>query len=206
MADEAARRAGRALAARRRGHHRAEDPYADEWPELRREILRGGGIGPSRDWDSSSWPGDLYRAGGKAPDLVATETFLGYSDRPPWGEGGNDDTMHRYLERAYTRHRLALEDEKRRRADEDEDEEETPAAARRRPAGAHLSRRERTEREASAHSARMAEFVARWKAARANRPRPAAIAFYTDRKDVVHPITTRSAQAAGQRYALRRGR
>lgn len=78
---------------------------ACDWPELRREILRGGGIGPSPDWDNDTWPGDLFRAHGKAPDLVAVETTLGRADVPPWGiadgRGANDDDMRAYLWRSW---------------------------------------------------------------------------------------------------------
>lgn len=199
---DSARRAGQLLAARRRGRS-IEHPGEDEWPELRREILAQGGIGPSRDWDSSSWPGDLYREHGKAPDLVAVETAIGRADVPPWGDGGNDGTMHSYLERAHYRHRQIIGAEKRGPADEEPDEEERPAAHR---AGSHMGRREREDLERRAHEERISAFVRQARAARAASPRAPAIGFYTDRKDVVHPITTRSAQGAGRRYALRRGK
>lgn len=191
---DAARRAGLAYR-RRRG--RPVDPAEDEWPELRREILAGGGIGSSPDWDSSSWPGDLYRAGGKKPDLVAVETAIGRADAPPWGDGDDND-MHRYLERAWARHKkLAARAEHR----PEEDDERAPA-----PRRSHHGRREFEERDRRAHEERISAWIKQVRAARAAAPRAPAIGFYTDRKDVVHPITTRSAQTAGRRYALRRGR
>jgi hypothetical protein len=193
---DAAHRAGLAFRRHRAGRT-VDHPGADEWPELRREVLRGGGIGPSRDWDSSSWPGDLYRAGGKAPDLVAVETTIGSADSPPWGDSGNDNTMHRYLERAYQQHRQISGEDKRRPA-EDPEEEERPAAAR-----AHTGRRQLLERESRAHSERMSAWIRQVRAARAAAPPRPAIGFYTDRKDVVHPIV---ASRAGKAYALRRGR
>lgn len=73
-----------------------------DWPELRRAILERGGIGPSRDWTSDAWPGDLYRVHGLAPDLVATTPIL--SDVAPWADAENrasDTDMQRYLQRAY---------------------------------------------------------------------------------------------------------
>lgn len=72
-----------------------------EWLELRRAILAQGGIGPSTDWPRDWYPGDLYRAKGKAPDLVAAETHP-WSER--WGNG-DDSAMFNYLQRAYAEHR-----------------------------------------------------------------------------------------------------
>jgi hypothetical protein len=76
-------------------------PAYIEWPELRRAILAGGGIGPSPDWPRDWYPADLYRRHGKAPDLAAVETTLGYADLPPWGEDGGDVVMFTYLQRSY---------------------------------------------------------------------------------------------------------
>lgn len=85
-----------------------------EWPELRRTILKGGGIGPSPDWSRDWYPADLYRRHGKAPDLVAAETYLGRSI--PWAspDDGNgtpsDVAMFDYLQRAHAewkRHQAA---------------------------------------------------------------------------------------------------
>ena len=84
-------------------------PYPSylEWPELRRVILKGGGIGPSPDWPRDWYPGDLFRRRGTPPDLVAAETTLGTSNNPPWaspddGNGTpNDAAMFTYLQRAY---------------------------------------------------------------------------------------------------------
>src|SRR5438105_14088794 len=78
-----------------------------EWPELRRWILAGGGIGPSPDWSRDWYPADLYRCRGKAPDLVAAETYLGRSSVAPWAspDDGNgtpsDGAMFAYVQRAY---------------------------------------------------------------------------------------------------------
>ena len=72
-----------------------------EWLELRRAILAQGGIGPSADWPRDWYPGDLYRAHGKAPDLVAAETH-------PWAArwgNGDDASMFNYLQRAYAEHK-----------------------------------------------------------------------------------------------------
>lgn len=81
------------------------DRDACDWPELRREILANGGIGPSRDWAPDAWPGDLYRRNGKAPDLVAVETFIGSADVAPWGltdgRGAGDSEMRAYLWRSW---------------------------------------------------------------------------------------------------------
>jgi hypothetical protein len=79
----------------------ASYPSYLEWPELRRAILKGGGIGPSPDWPRDWYPADLFRLHGKAPDLAAAETVLGRSDLPPWGEGGDDAAMFSYLQGAY---------------------------------------------------------------------------------------------------------
>lgn len=68
-----------------------------EWPELRRAILAYGGIGPSPDWPRDWYPGDLYRANGKAPDLVAAEA-VAYA---PWGDTGDDSAMLDYLQRSW---------------------------------------------------------------------------------------------------------
>jgi hypothetical protein len=195
VAQEQARRAGQAFAAYRRRRRAVDSPYEDEWPELRRAILAQGGIGPSKDWDNDSWPGDLYRAGGKAPDLVADETTIGYADRPPWGEGG-DNVMHNYLERAHTRHEQITG--KDRRGPAEEEPEETG------PRRSHAGRRNLTERESRAHEERMSAWVRQVRAARAAEPRAPAVGFYTDRHDVVHPVT--AAREAGRRYALRRGK
>lgn len=202
-----ARRAGAALAARRRGVRLSEQE--DEWLELRREIIARGGIGPSPDWESVDWPGDLYREHGRPPDLVATETALGRSDRPPWqgpSEVGPSDTdMHRYLQRAYRRHQQITGAEKRAPAELPEEAEEYEEA--RRAGGelarkkSHHGRRELEERERRAHEERMSAFVQQAIAARRAAPRAPAIGFYTDRKDVVHPITSRR---AGLVYARRR--
>lgn len=195
MADQdSARRAGRAFAAYRRRRRASAHPGEDEWPEVRRAILAQGGIGPSRDWDNSSW-GDLYRAGGKPPDLVAEETTIGSADHPPWGSGGDDNVMHRYLERAHAQHERILEAEKRER-----NEEPSPAGPQRSHAGrAHLEDRERR-----AHEERMSAWVRHVRAARAAEPRQPAVGFYTDDNGEVHPVT--AAREAGRRYALRRGR
>lgn len=70
-----------------------------EWPEIRRAILAYGGIGPSPDFPRDWIPGDLYRANGKAPDLVAAEAMPG----APWEfDGvGNDSAMFDYLHRSW---------------------------------------------------------------------------------------------------------
>lgn len=69
-----------------------------EWPSLRRQILAYGGIGPSPDWPRDWYPGDLYRANGKAPDLVAAEA-VAYA---PWGDTGDDSAMLDYLHRSWS--------------------------------------------------------------------------------------------------------
>lgn len=69
-----------------------------EWPDLRRAILAYGGIGPSPDWPRDWYPGDLYRANGKAPDLVAAEA-VPYA---PWGDTGDDSAMLDYLHRSWS--------------------------------------------------------------------------------------------------------
>lgn len=85
----------------------ARYPSYLEWPELRRVILTGGGIGPSPDWTRDAYPADLYRRHGKAPDRVAAETMLGTADLPPWSspDDGNmtpsDTAMFGYLWRAF---------------------------------------------------------------------------------------------------------
>jgi hypothetical protein len=68
-----------------------------EWPDLRRAILAGGGIGPSPDWPRDYYPADLYRARGKAPDLVAAETHPWASQ---WGNG-DDSLMFCHLNAAH---------------------------------------------------------------------------------------------------------
>ena len=80
------------------------DRDACDWPELRREILANGGIGPSPDWPRDWYPGDLFRVNGRAPDLVAAETFLGTADRAPWQSGdlaGDDSAMFAYLRASF---------------------------------------------------------------------------------------------------------
>jgi len=85
----------------------APQPSYLEWPELRRVILKGGGIGPSPDWSRDWYPADLFRRRGPAPDLVAAEVMLGTADLPPWAspDDGNgtpsDAAMFAYLQRAY---------------------------------------------------------------------------------------------------------
>jgi hypothetical protein len=68
-----------------------------DWPDLRRAILKGGGIGPSPDWPRDYYPGDLYRRHGKAPDLVAAETHPWSAQ---WGNG-DDAMMFSHLQAAY---------------------------------------------------------------------------------------------------------
>src|SRR6266849_7185776 len=68
-----------------------------EWPSLRRAIIAGGGIGPSPDWPRDWYPADLYRANGKAPDLVAAETHPWSAQ---WGNG-DDSMMFAHLRAAY---------------------------------------------------------------------------------------------------------
>jgi hypothetical protein len=88
------------------------DLEACDWLELRREILSRGGIGPSPDWPRDWYPGDLYRAGGRAPDLVAAETYIGRADRPPWQGGeleGDDAAMFAYLRRSWEEYQRAQE-------------------------------------------------------------------------------------------------
>jgi len=87
-----------------------------EWPELRRAILAGGGIGPSPDWPADWYPADLLRKRGKAPDLVAAETVLGRADVPPWGDGGDDAAMFSYLQRSYAEWERWQQDRPRREA------------------------------------------------------------------------------------------
>ena len=200
MADqEEARRAGRAFAAyRRRRRAVGWSPYEDEWPALRREILANGGIGPSPDWDREDIPGDLYRERGRPPDMVAAETFLERSDRPPWQQGdveGDDDAMMRYLQRAYDRHRKLEEEEKRAEREEEPDT---------RPKRSHEGRRTLEERERRHHEERMSAWVREVRARRLAEPRQPAIGFYTDDEGEVHPVT--AARVAGRRYARRRGR
>lgn len=82
-----------------------------DWPELRREILANGGIGPSPDWPRDWYPADLYRANGRPPDMVAAETFIGTADRAPWQSGelaGDDAAMFAYLRRSYEDWRRTL--------------------------------------------------------------------------------------------------
>jgi hypothetical protein len=81
-----------------------------EWPELRRAILAGGGIGPSPDWPSDWIPGDLFRKHGKAPDLVAAETHP-WSAR--WGNG-DDSAMFSHLNAAFEEWKRYLADRPRR--------------------------------------------------------------------------------------------
>ena len=100
-----------------------------EWPYLRREILRRGGIGPSRDWSRDAYPGDLYREHGDAPDLVAVSTMLGAADTPPWGPDASDRDMFAYLQRAYAAWQRAPQRERFKL-------QETPRARRAREAGA----------------------------------------------------------------------
>src|ERR1035437_7191575 len=69
---------------------------ACDWLELRRQILAYGGIGPSKDWPRDWAPGDLYRASGPAPDLVAAEAVR----NAPWGDTGDDSAMLAYLRRS----------------------------------------------------------------------------------------------------------
>jgi tRNA nucleotidyltransferase/poly(A) polymerase len=76
----------------------------DPWPATRRAILDYGGIGPSRDWPRDMIPGDLYRADGKAPDMVAIEAKIGRASIPPWGENVSDQDMMTYLRRAWEQH------------------------------------------------------------------------------------------------------
>jgi hypothetical protein len=68
-----------------------------DWPELRRAVLAYGGIGPSRDWPRDWVPGDLFRAAGPAPDLVAAEAV----HSAPWGDTGDDSAMMSYLRAAF---------------------------------------------------------------------------------------------------------
>jgi hypothetical protein len=75
------------------------DPFAPEleWPYLRRAILERGGIGPSPDWPRDWYPGDLFRATGDAPDVLAAELR-------PWCEqwgNGDDAAMFAHLRGAY---------------------------------------------------------------------------------------------------------
>lgn len=70
---------------------------ACDWLELRRAVLAYGGIGASRDWPRDWIPGDLYRANGQAPDLVAAEALRG----APWGDTGDDSAMMAYLRKSY---------------------------------------------------------------------------------------------------------
>ena len=88
----------------------AQYPAYLEWPELRRAILQGGGIGPSPDWSRDWYPADLYRRRGPAPDLVAAETLIvsaGAHGVVPWASSDdgnftpNDSAMFCYLQRAY---------------------------------------------------------------------------------------------------------
>lgn len=198
---DGARRAGRALGHRRRAAADTADPYAPEldWPAWRRQILAYGGIGPSKDWDREDIPGDLYRENGKPPDLVAAEAVRS----APWGSNGDDDAMIRQLKRA---HREYQDNPERRHSIADPE-----LAARRRSLkegrDTELRRQYGTvgrgAHEAAAHNARMADFIAQVRAARARAPKQPAIGFYTDRKDVVHPIV---AKRAGRAYALRRGK
>ncbi len=183
---------------RRRRRAVGRSPEEDQWPAIRRAILDQGGIGPSRDWDNDSWPGDLYRAGGKPPDLVAAEPTVGRSDHPPWGDDVGDNEMHRYLERIHTRHEQITG--KDRRGPAEEELEEEPAGVRR----SHEGRRTLQERESKAHEERMSAWVRRVRAQREAEPRQPAIGFYTDDQGEVHPVT--AAREAGRRYALRRGR
>jgi hypothetical protein len=83
-----------------------------EWPELRRVILPGGGIGPSPDWPRDWYPADLYRAHGKAPDLVAAETHPWSAQ---WGNG-DDSAMFSHLQAAYAEWERWRSDRPRREA------------------------------------------------------------------------------------------
>lgn len=206
MAESSARVAGRLLAARRRRLAGSEsDPNAPEleWPALRRAILAKGGIGPSRDWDRSDYPGDLYREHGLPPDVLAVELTLGRSDVPPWGPDADDNTMLRYLDRA---HRDYAAHPERRYSIADP----ALAAGRRELAASRTAEQLRTfgagkaAREQAAHHGRISAFVARARAQRAAGFKAPAVGFYTDRKDVVHPIT--KTRRAGAVYALRRGK
>src|SRR5437879_2467605 len=81
----------------------ASQSIKSEWLELRRAILKLGGIGPSPDWPKDWYPGDLYRARGLAPDLVAAECH-------PWARiwRSDDAAMFAYLRSTYQEHRNAL--------------------------------------------------------------------------------------------------
>lgn len=68
-----------------------------DWPALRRAVLAYGGIGASTDWPRDWIPGDLYRANGKAPDLVAAEAVR----NAPWGDAGDDAAMMAYFRKSY---------------------------------------------------------------------------------------------------------
>jgi hypothetical protein len=78
--------------------NRHAEREACDWPALRRAVLAYGGIGASRDWPRDWVPGDLYRASGKAPDLVAAEAM----HPAPWGDNGDDSAMMAYLRKSYT--------------------------------------------------------------------------------------------------------
>jgi hypothetical protein len=203
MASSAAR-AGAALRGRRARSVDEADPYAAEleWPALRRAILAKGGIGPSRDWDREDYPGDLYREHGLPPDLLAEELTLGRADLPPWGPHAGDDGMMRYLRAAHrewernpARHHSIADPElaARRRGLREAREGEL----RTRFGSARLGR------EQGAHEERMRSFVESARAARRSRYAQPAVGFFTDRKDIVHPITV--ARRAGSAYAARRG-
>lgn len=72
-----------------------------DWPDLRRAVLAYGGIGPSRDFPRDWVPGDLYRANGRPPDLVAAEACADAGIPAPWGDTGDDSAMMAHLRRSF---------------------------------------------------------------------------------------------------------
>ncbi len=75
-----------------------------EWRELRRAILKLGGIGPSPDWPRDWYPGDIYRTHGLPPDLIAAELH-------PWSKlwaQGDDAAMFSYIRGVYEQHQNTL--------------------------------------------------------------------------------------------------
>lgn len=95
-----------------RSAYAAEAERACDWPTLRRAILAYGGIGPSPDFPRDWYPGGLYRASGKPPDLVAAEAM----HPAPWGNDGDDSAMFDYLHRSWNQWQQAQSARRPRRA------------------------------------------------------------------------------------------
>jgi hypothetical protein len=99
------------------------DDGPDPWPNLRRYVLRRGGLSRG-DWSREEIPGDLYRRRGESPDVLAAEMPHECPDaRGLWAPEDGDVVMLAALQQAHDAHqrRHARRQQARKRWERDFD-------------------------------------------------------------------------------------